>query len=150
MAEMKWCTNCRQHRPLAAFSKHRGRPDGLQLWCKACVTKRQRKSDAARISMHTKYIQDNRVKRGCEHVVDGVVCGKREGLQHDHVRGTKVANVSSLASRSRRAIDVEIAKCEVVCYEHHLVRTSQRLREGGAPVIEEDRAVDDEQGVLFL
>lgn len=32
----KHCSRCNQDKPLTDFGKHRGEPDGLQRWCKAC------------------------------------------------------------------------------------------------------------------
>ena len=48
-------------------------------------------------------------------------------LELDHVRGEKVAAVSSMiANRSQKAIEEEIAKCEVVCSNCHKIRTADR------------------------
>jgi hypothetical protein len=45
----------------------------------------------------------------------------------DHVRGTKQANVAELINTlSKKRIDEEIAKCEVVCSNCHRARTYMR------------------------
>ena len=54
-------------------------------------------------------------------------CGKRFPhyvMDLDHVRGKKVGNVSNLIRRgSRRIIEAEIRKCDVVCADCHRERT---------------------------
>ncbi len=50
-------------------------------------------------------------------------------MQWDHVRGNKVNSISNLATRgSWKAIEEEIAKCELVCGNCHAERTWQRGR----------------------
>lgn len=53
-------------------------------------------------------------------------------LTFDHVRGKKRNDVSRLAAdgASIQEIQAEIAKCEVVCFNCHMRRESQR-RSGG-------------------
>jgi hypothetical protein len=51
-------------------------------------------------------------------------------MDFDHVRGNKVASVSSLKRfHSFAKIKKEIAKCEVVCAVCHRIRTFNRLQE---------------------
>ena len=51
-------------------------------------------------------------------------------MDFDHVRGNKVASVSSLKRfHSFAKIKKEIAKCELVCAVCHRIRTFNRLRE---------------------
>ena len=51
----------------------------------------------------------------------------RRVMDFDHVRGEKVANVSSIWSRkSWEAVLEEVAKCEVVCANCHRLRTWSR------------------------
>jgi hypothetical protein len=48
-------------------------------------------------------------------------------MDFDHVRGTKHANVAELINTlSKKRIDEEIAKCEVVCSNCHRARTYLR------------------------
>lgn len=49
-------------------------------------------------------------------------------MDHDHVRGTKITNVSSLVkhNKSIKLIDEEIAKCDLVCCLCHGKRTHDR------------------------
>lgn len=48
-------------------------------------------------------------------------------MDFDHVRGTKHANVAELINTlSKKRLDEEIAKCEIVCSNCHRVRTHMR------------------------
>ena len=48
-------------------------------------------------------------------------------MDFDHVRGTKHANVMELIpTLSKKKIDLEIAKCEIVCSNCHRIRTHMR------------------------
>jgi hypothetical protein len=48
-------------------------------------------------------------------------------MDFDHVRGQKHANVMELVSTlSKKKIDEEIAKCEIVCSNCHRIRTHMR------------------------
>ncbi len=48
-------------------------------------------------------------------------------MDFDHVRGVKHKNVSELiATLSKKKIDLEIAKCEIVCSNCHRIRTHMR------------------------
>ena len=49
-------------------------------------------------------------------------------MDFDHVRGRKQKNVMELIpTLSKKKIDEEIAKCEIVCSNCHRVRTHQRI-----------------------
>lgn len=66
-----------------------------------------------------------KLARGCAD------CGWNEwarGLDWDHVRGTKSANVAQLIAERKPWAEVaaEIAKCEVVCANCHRIRTADR------------------------
>jgi hypothetical protein len=39
----KYCSHCHRLRKLTAFSHHRGRWDGRQNWCKACMSRDRRR-----------------------------------------------------------------------------------------------------------
>jgi hypothetical protein len=48
-------------------------------------------------------------------------------MDFDHVRGRKHKNVMELIpTLSKKIIDLEIAKCEIVCSNCHRVRTHER------------------------
>lgn len=63
-------------------------------------------------------------------------CGWRtwaRGLEWDHVRGTKRGTISTLIARGVpwRQIEIEIAKCVLVCSNCHRIRTVLRRNEPG-------------------
>ena len=68
-------------------------------------------------------VQQYKVEKGCAD------CGYNEhhaALEFDHIADDKVANVASLMGQEK-ALWAEIAKCEVVCSNHHSIRTYERL-----------------------
>lgn len=81
-------------------------------------------------------IDEYKLERGCAD------CGYSEhavALDFDHVRGTKIDNISTMLQRglSRGKIHAEMKKCEVVCANCHRVRTQKRnnsgVEESGCP-----------------
>jgi len=59
-------------------------------------------------------------------------CGGRfppECMDFDHVRGTKVTEVSRIKRLVGPALMEEIAKCDLVCSNCHRIRTRRRSRE---------------------
>jgi hypothetical protein len=48
-------------------------------------------------------------------------------MDFDHIRGTKVADISSMRGSSIERIAAEIAKCELVCANCHRIRTFNRM-----------------------
>jgi len=67
------------------------------------------------------------MERFCAGCVD---CGSSDirVLEFDHVRGTKIASVSSMVRRGRALsiIQAEIAKCDVRCRNCHAIVTIER------------------------
>lgn len=129
---------CKQLKPLGDFHRRTASRDGRQSRCRECNIAAQIKFHAdnpqlcrQRISERGYRLRDR--NRGLlvlyrrEHPC--VDCGESDPvvLEFDHVRGTKVANVSTLALRLKRwdTILEEIAKCDVVCANCHRRRTGQ-------------------------
>lgn len=46
-AETRRCSRCREAKPLAAFPRNRGRPDGVSLWCRLCKREGERQRRAS-------------------------------------------------------------------------------------------------------
>jgi len=70
------------------------------------------------------YLRDLKTKTPC---VDCGINYPYYVMDFDHVRGVKHANVMELVSTlSKKKIDEEIAKCEVVCSNCHRIRTHMR------------------------
>jgi len=76
-----------------------------------------------------RYIQEYKEARGCQDCRNEGKSGDHPYyvLDADHVRGKKKINLSR-ASRtgSLEVIKEELAKCEIVCANHHRVRTHKR------------------------
>lgn len=71
-----------------------------------------------------KYIQDMKSNTPC---MDCKISYPYYVMDFDHVRGRKQKNVSELISTlSKKKIDLEIAKCEIVCSNCHRIRTHLR------------------------
>jgi len=70
------------------------------------------------------YLRDLKTKTPC---VDCGINYPYYVMDFDHVRGQKQANVMELVSTlSKKRIDLEIAKCEIVCSNCHRIRTHIR------------------------
>ena len=70
------------------------------------------------------YLRDLKTKTPC---VDCGINYPYYVMDFDHVRGQKQANVMELVSTlSKKRIDLEIAKCEIVCSNCHRIRTHMR------------------------
>ena len=70
------------------------------------------------------YLRDLKTKTPC---VDCGINYPYYVMDFDHVRGQKHANVMELVSTlSKKRIDQEIAKCEIVCSNCHRIRTHMR------------------------
>lgn len=132
----KKCTKCRVEKGRAEFSR---RGEGLQSWCRACHRAHDRDlyrdSPARRAA-----VAATRTRFNAEHVERNrqfllayftthpcVDCGEADAavLEFDHVRGTKTANVSELMGLSGKALEEEIAKCDVRCGNCHRRRTAR-------------------------
>jgi len=83
------------------------------------------KTNAAKQKAHlSRYIQDMKSKTPC---MDCKISYPYYVMDFDHVRGRKQANVMELISTlSKKKIDEEIAKCEIVCSNCHRIRTHNR------------------------
>jgi len=70
------------------------------------------------------YLRDLKTKTPC---IDCGINYPYYVMDFDHVRGVKHANVMELVSTlSKKRIDQEIAKCEIVCSNCHRIRTHMR------------------------
>lgn len=70
------------------------------------------------------YLRDLKTKTPC---IDCGINYPYYVMDFDHVRGVKHANVMELVSTlSKKKIDEEIAKCEIVCSNCHRIRTHMR------------------------
>lgn len=135
----KVCSMCKTWKPLDDFHRKRSSRDGRQSRCRACNIAGQIRVHAENGDLCRDRIRDRgyRVRDRnrtlvlsylLEHAC--VDCGESDPvvLDFDHVRGSKLANVSFLVFRLRawKVIREEIAKCDVVCANCHRRRTARR------------------------
>lgn len=62
-----------------------------------------------------------------------VDCGERYPyyvMEFDHVRGTKLGNITFSVCNTANRLKAEIAKCDLVCANCHKVRTHERRKRG--------------------
>ena len=81
------------------------------------------RTDISRNAKFRAVLDEIRLAAGCAD------CGYREhprALQFDHVRGEKLFDISAGNHKSKAALEVELAKCEVVCANCHSIRTDNR------------------------
>lgn len=112
---MKKCSGCKLSKPVSDFWRDRSRYDGLTTYCKDCQTKKRNDR------------QDKIIQYLFNHPCAD--CPERDVivLQFDHL-GKKANNISSMVMNgvSWDKILREIKKCEVVCANCHIKRTSKR------------------------
>jgi hypothetical protein len=129
----KRCSTCKQDKPLEAFNRLTKAPDGRQYSCRECnrryhETNKQRHNAQIRERSRRLRSEIREWIRGYLSTHPCVDCGETDPvvLEFDHLRD-KVRNVSGLVTRDNlRAVQREIAKCEVVCANCHRRRTYRR------------------------
>jgi hypothetical protein len=130
---LRRCGRCRNDLPVELFNRLGG---GHQWWCRSCFAAYFRARgdlhrDQSRAAKRTRHraLKAHVLHYLREHPC--VDCGARDPvvLEFDHV-GDKVADVGRLvaAAASFKAVDAEIARCEVVCASCHKRRTARRAR----------------------
>jgi hypothetical protein len=86
--------------------------------------KTEKVSKAKQKAVLHKYLRDMKERTPC---VDCKIQYPYYVMDFDHVRGKKHANVMELVQTlSKKKIDEEIAKCEIVCSNCHRIRTHIR------------------------
>ena len=135
---MKYCSPCKQDKPLTEFAKHANRKDGFQSVCKGC----QSRYGKARYQDTKEAFKERNKKLRIRNqvVVSEYLKGKKCAdcpitnpvvLTFDHVRGKKLWTISDMVKHSwgLKTIFEEIAKCEIRCFNCHMIKDS--LRRGG-------------------
>lgn len=86
--------------------------------------KSEKSSVAKQKAYLSRYIQELKSKTPC---LDCKISYPYYVMDFDHVRGRKHKNVMELIpTLSKKKIDEEIAKCEIVCSNCHRIRTHDR------------------------
>jgi hypothetical protein len=86
-----------------------------------------RRLTAERKRIHSKrqYVRNIKMQHPC---MDCIIHYPYYVMQFDHVKGTKVQDISNMitSNRSMDTLKRELAKCELVCANCHAVRTHER------------------------
>jgi hypothetical protein len=151
---LKLCPRCGEVKPLTAFSKNPSRKAGVHSICKAC----RRFNDHERyerIQGRSIEYQPLRSERGRRKWLRSLKegrpcadCGRvflPEAMQWDHKPGfEKLFEISAAyAGWTREAVLAEIAKCDLVCTNCHIIRTFARA-EWGQKWLKEERVDYDD------
>lgn len=137
--DTKFCFGCKTLKSLSDFNKNRIRSDGVQTYCRECMSVRatayyqrrgkqmRKQSNSAykkRKTRNKEWLRSYLEERNC------VDCGSTDVrvLEFDHVSGEKEGAISRLVNDgySIKRLKSEIAKCEVVCANCHRIRTYER------------------------
>jgi hypothetical protein len=131
----KFCPSCKQNKPISEFAKNSTKKDGLQVSCKECQKTRGKDYYQRTKPEHDATNKRNRLRNQLavyEYLkthpcVDCPISDPRV-LTFDHVRGKKLGNVSDMIKRpcSLETIFREIAKCEVRCFNCHMIKDCSR------------------------
>ena len=138
---VKTCTRCGATKPLDQFPPRRRGESRLQSWCRACFAANNARyylehhaTQKARLLRNTLARREENHLRAIEYLAGHpcVGCGEADVvvLQFHHLRDKK-ANVSALinAGATWARIELEIAKCNVLCANCHRLRTAEAWRE---------------------
>lgn len=139
--DMLNCTKCDEVKPLGEFSRDASMKRGYKSWCKACTKAAHLKWRASTEGAERLYRARQDRLAATREWLWGLKsnpcadCGNTYhpvAMQFDHLPGfEKKFNVNMEASsRTRAALDAELAKCELVCANCHAIRTWTR-RIGG-------------------
>lgn len=138
---MKVCFNCKISKDNDFFCKSSRNKDGLQSWCKSCVSAARMK----RYYDNRETERENGNRRNREAVARNrkliwnylkthpcVDCGESDPivLEFDHIDPkTKINSISNLAKQYHAwdSIQLEIEKCQVRCANCHRKRTAKQF-----------------------
>ena len=142
------CLRCGVLKPWTEFTKRGRNSNHLQSWCKACFSAYKAERHRTNHEREMRRIRHNQdVRRAASRALvrayvlshPCVDCGETDivVLEFDHVRGTKVRDVSQMVRDGLKweKIEQEISKCEVRCANCH--RRATVARRGPTPRIED-------------
>lgn len=154
--ETKTCTKCKQDKLLSAFNKKASQYDGLNPWCKECISNHRKKKYYDRKAQGlepatAQWQRDNRDKlntirtskrrairdrlRGYKNV-PCEMCGQRFPpvcMDFDHLDpNEKEFNLGSDAIREMYSFDKiseEVSKCRIICANCHRIHSAMQRGE---------------------
>ena len=135
---LKKCYTCKVYKELSEFNKNKSKADGLNTICRKCSNARSKRYYKENKVSHREVVgkRNQRVRlenrnRYLEYLRTHpcVDCGNSDirVLEADHLKDKK-ANVGTLITTgySWDTIELELAKCEIVCANCHRIRTYSR------------------------
>lgn len=135
---MKRCSRCKTEKPLSDFGTNKSKKDRLQTSCKDCrkiynhnyyMSSPEQNTNRQASNLRNKqrnrdYVYNYLLEHPC------VDCKESDivVLEFDHVRDTKIDNISSMISFpcNLEKIQEEIDKCEIRCANCHKRKTAER------------------------
>lgn len=141
MTAMRFCSDCKETKPVAEFSFRNKKTGTLQNRCKLCHAEYRRqhylKNRDKYIDMAKDWNDENResmLNRGRMYILKYLLkhpcvdCGEADPirLEFDHVRGEKVKAITEFINGGCKIekLEAEIAKCEVRCINCHRIKTA--------------------------
>lgn len=132
---MKRCFKCKTEKPINQFNKNRTRLDQLQHTCNDCIKKYQHewylknkthvfnKTKANRLKTRQQFHNYLKGKSCVDCGINNIIV-----LHFDHLKDKK-GRISKmvLGGYSWNSIKKEISKCEIVCSNCHMIRTSKQF-----------------------
>ena len=135
---MKTCVECKIEKETILFNKNKSRKDGLQSRCKTCDQNKARERyrsipserKNARLrgkknkEVNRQFVYEFLKKNSCSH------CGETDPvvLEFDHIEPSKkYREISKLVSYSRKTLEKEIEKCQVLCANCHRRKTADQF-----------------------
>ena len=148
MIERKPCSACKRRRHPKFFNAKRDAKDGLQPWCRDCNRARSRRHYAANRDSHKKLVQvrkrtvKDELKRRV-HDIKGRLgcrrCGENDPacLDFHHPEANKETSIAKAIGErwAWERIEVEIAKCFVLCSNCHRKHHARPLPNGATSVM---------------
>jgi hypothetical protein len=134
---LKLCPKCHVNKPIAQFSRRSTTGGQRCSYCRTCQRQYCKRHYQLHKNTHNKrrYVRQKGSRQQLVQLLSNhkkrlkcIDCGEADPvvLEFDHVRGTKVDNISRmLFNASWRKIKKEIQKCEVRCANCHRRRTAQ-------------------------
>ena len=126
---MKKCGKCNIEKELREFNKNKARKDGLQSYCRPCDRERALRyfnENHSKVVPKILEARKERVKRNRLFVNKYCNITDIRVFEFDHVKGTKLENISQLIAHgaSIKRLTDEIEKCVVRCGNCHKIKTA--------------------------
>jgi superfamily II DNA helicase RecQ len=137
---MKRCSGCKEYKEESEFNRNASKADGLQPYCRDCRKIASRKwyeqnteaqKSRSRLGKQKQREELREARDARLRLAECADCGEPDPivLEFDHINPTnKLDNIGTLISRgvSKKVLEEELDKCEVVCANCHRRRTAKQ------------------------